>query len=66
MNESSGPVLRIGAILSGPLFALGGITTFGHRCTFLASAGLTLKGLMLIAAATRHRTPRPRGQGTGA
>lgn len=52
---------RIGAILSGPLIALGGITALGQRSTFLASAALTLIGLLLIAVAAKHHTASPRG-----
>lgn len=45
---------RVGAILSGPLIALGGATALGQRATFLACAVLTLVGLLIIAAAGRR------------
>lgn len=45
---------RIGAIVSGPLIVFGGVTALGQRATFVASAALTLIGLLLIAAASRH------------
>ncbi|HEX7350497.1 MFS transporter [Brachybacterium sp.] len=48
---------RIGAILSGPLIALGGSTVLGLRATFWACAVLTLIGMLIILAAARRSSP---------
>lgn len=45
---------RVGAILSGPLIALGGATVLGQRATFLACAVLTLVALVIIVVAGRR------------
>ena len=45
---------RIGAILSGPLIALGGATFLGMRATFWACALLTLVGMLIILVAARR------------
>jgi SET family sugar efflux transporter-like MFS transporter len=44
---------RIGAIVSGPIIAIGSLTVFGQRGIFLASAVLTLIGLGIIGIASR-------------
>jgi SET family sugar efflux transporter-like MFS transporter len=48
---------RIGAILSGPLIALGGATVLGLRATFWACAVLTLIGMLILLAAARRSSP---------
>lgn len=48
---------RIGAIISGPLIALGSLTVLGNRGTFLACAVVTAVALLVIAVAAR-RPPR--------
>jgi SET family sugar efflux transporter-like MFS transporter len=58
---------RIGAIVSGPIIAVGALTALGQRGVFLTSAVVTLLGLLIIAAArwvTARRTadaPQHRG-----
>ena len=52
---------RIGAILSGPLIALGGATLLGLRATFLACALLTVIGMVIILVAARRGTAVIRG-----
>ncbi|GAA3643945.1 hypothetical protein [Microlunatus ginsengisoli] len=42
---------RIGAIVSGPIIAVGTLTAFGQRGIFLTSAAVALLGLLVIAAA---------------
>ena len=42
---------RIGAIVSGPIIAFGSLTILGQRGIFLASAVVTLLGLLIIASA---------------
>ncbi len=42
---------RIGAIVAGPIIAVGSLTAFGQRGIFLTSAVVTLVGLFIIAAA---------------
>ncbi len=42
---------RLGAIVSGPIIAVGSLTAFGQRGIFLTSAAVTLAGLLIIATA---------------
>lgn len=42
---------RIGAIVSGPIIAFGSLTVLGQRGIFLASAVVTILGLLIIASA---------------
>jgi MFS transporter, SET family, sugar efflux transporter len=44
---------RLGAIVSGPLIAIGSLTVLGQRGIFLTSAVLTLISLAIIAVANR-------------
>jgi SET family sugar efflux transporter-like MFS transporter len=44
---------RIGAIVSGPVIAIGSVTVLGQRGIFLVSAALTLVGLAIIIIAGR-------------
>lgn len=44
---------RLGAIVSGPIIAIGSMTILGQRGIFFACAALTLAGLALIALANR-------------
>jgi SET family sugar efflux transporter-like MFS transporter len=46
---------RIGAIVSGPLIAIGSLTVLGQRGIFLASAAVTLIGLVIIGIVSRTR-----------
>jgi len=55
---------RVGAIVAGPIIAIGSLTAFGQRGIFLTSAALTVVGLLLILIAGRtparnHRLPAP-------
>ena len=50
---------RIGAIVSGPIIALGSKTALGNRGIFLACGLLTVLALVVIAIAARQREPRP-------
>jgi len=50
---------RIGAILSGPLIALGGVTVLGLRATFWACAVLTLIGMLIILVVARRSPAMP-------
>jgi len=55
---------RVGAIIAGPIIAIGSLTAFGQRGIFLTSAALTVVGLLLILIAGRtparnHRLPAP-------
>ena len=50
---------RVGAILSGPVIALGSLTALGQPGIFVACAGLALLGTLALALA--HRLPRLRG-----
>jgi SET family sugar efflux transporter-like MFS transporter len=55
---------RIGAIIAGPIIAIGSLTALGQRGIFLASAALTVVGLLLILIAGRtparsHRLTAP-------
>jgi MFS transporter, SET family, sugar efflux transporter len=45
---------RIGAIVSGPLIALGSLTVLGNRGIFLACAAVTAAALAVISAASRR------------
>lgn len=49
---------RMGAVVSGPIIALGALTPLGHRGVFLACALLTLAGLGLVHAARRASPAR--------
>ena len=49
---------RIGAVVSGPIIALGALPPLGHRGVFLACALLTLAGLGLVHAARRASPAR--------
>jgi MFS transporter, SET family, sugar efflux transporter len=50
---------RIGAIVSGPVIAIGALSAYGQRGIFLVCAALTLVGLIVIAIAGRlSRQPR--------
>jgi SET family sugar efflux transporter-like MFS transporter len=42
---------RIGAIVAGPIIAVGSLTVLGQRGIFLTSAAVTLVGLLIIAIA---------------
>lgn len=42
---------RIGAIVAGPIIAVGSLTALGQRGIFLTSAAVTLLGLLIIATA---------------
>jgi SET family sugar efflux transporter-like MFS transporter len=44
---------RLGAIVSGPLIAIGSLTVLGQRGIFLTSAVLTMISLAIIAVANR-------------
>ena len=44
---------RVGAIVSGPIIAIGSLTVLGQRGIFLTSAALTLIGLLIILIASR-------------
>jgi SET family sugar efflux transporter-like MFS transporter len=44
---------RLGAIVSGPIIAIGSLTVLGQRGIFLVSAALTLISLAIIAVANR-------------
>ena len=50
---------RVGAILTGPLIALGAATRFSYRSTFAACALMTAIGMvaLVFAARGRHRAP---------
>jgi SET family sugar efflux transporter-like MFS transporter len=50
---------RVGAIVSGPIIALGSTTALGNRGIFLACGILIILALVVIAAAARQRQPRP-------
>jgi SET family sugar efflux transporter-like MFS transporter len=52
---------RIGAIVSGPVIALGSLTVLGQRGIFLAAAALTVisLGIILVAGRTGARTESP-------
>jgi SET family sugar efflux transporter-like MFS transporter len=44
---------RLGAIVSGPIIAIGSLTVLGQRGIFLTSAVLTLISLAIITVASR-------------
>ena len=48
---------RVGAIVSGPIIAIGSLTALGQRGIFLTCAALTLIGLVIITVA-RRTAPR--------
>ena len=51
---------RIGAIVSGPIIALGAMTSLGYRGVFLACAVLTAAALVTVGAVDRvHRRMKP-------
>lgn len=50
---------RIGAILSGPLIALGGMTVIGLRATFVACAIITVIGMLIILVVGRRGAALP-------
>jgi SET family sugar efflux transporter-like MFS transporter len=50
---------RIGAIVSGPIIALGSTTALGNRGIFLVCGLLTVLALVVIATAARQRARRP-------
>jgi SET family sugar efflux transporter-like MFS transporter len=51
---------RIGAIVSGPIIALGAMTSLGYRGVFLACAVLTAAALVTVGAVGRvHRRMKP-------
>ena len=52
---------RIGAIVSGPIIALGSTTALGNRGIFLACGVLILLALVVIAVAAWSSKPRPTG-----
>ena len=43
---------RVGAIVSGPIIAIGSLTVLGQRGIFLTCAALTLIGLVIIGLAS--------------
>ena len=45
---------RLGAIVSGPLIALGSLTALGNRGIFLACAVLTAAALAIISSPAGH------------
>ncbi|MFD2081657.1 MFS transporter [Actinopolymorpha cephalotaxi] len=49
---------RIGSIVSGPIIAFGSITALGQRGIFVASAALTLAGLLIISLGGRITTKK--------
>lgn len=57
---------RIGAIVSGPIIAVGSLTAMGQRGIFLSSAALTLVGLTIIVVANRVKPFEPRRSATSA
>ena len=52
---------RIGAIVSGPIIALGSTTALGNRGIFLACGVLIFLALVVIAVAAWSSKPRPTG-----
>lgn len=50
---------RIGAIVSGPLIALGSLTVLGNRGVFLGCALVSVAALAVISVASRRRPGRP-------
>ena len=51
---------RLGAIVSGPIIAVGSLTVLGQRGIFVTCAAVTLVGLVIIVIASRT-TRRPSG-----
>jgi SET family sugar efflux transporter-like MFS transporter len=57
---------RIGAIVSGPIIAVGSMTALGYRGIFALCAGLTVLALVLIWVASRiTRTPQNQSDPAG-
>ena len=50
---------RVGAIVSGPLIALGSVTAWGYSAIYAACAALTVLGLVLVAVIARTARPAP-------
>jgi len=50
---------RVGAIVAGPIIAIGSLTPLGQRGIFLTSAALTLICLGIIGIASRIAKPAP-------
>ncbi len=50
---------RVGAIVSGPIIAVGSLTAFGQRGIFLTSATVTLVGLVILTIASWTSRRRP-------
>jgi SET family sugar efflux transporter-like MFS transporter len=50
---------RVGAIVSGPIIAIGSTTALGNRGIFLACGLLIVLALIVITTAARQREPRP-------
>jgi len=46
---------RVGAIVSGPIIAIGALTVLGERGIFVACAALTLLALVVVGAAARSQ-----------
>lgn len=46
---------RVGAIVSGPIIAVGALTVLGDRGIFVACAALTLLALLVVGAAARSK-----------
>ena len=55
---------RLGAIVSGPIIAVGSLTVLGQRGIFVTCAAVTLVGLVIIVIASR--TTRRRSGGPSA
>ncbi|MEV4989984.1 MFS transporter [Pseudarthrobacter sp. LMD1-1-1.1] len=55
---------RIGAIVSGPIIAVGSLTGLGQRGIFLTSAALTLAGLTIVVIANRAKPVKPKRSAT--
>ncbi|WP_457947469.1 MFS transporter [Pseudarthrobacter sp. alpha12b] len=55
---------RIGAIVSGPIIAVGSLTVVGQRGIFLTSAALTLVALAIIVVANRTKPVMPERSAT--
>ena len=53
---------RVGAIVSGPIIAIGSLTALGQRGIFLTCAALTVVGLLIIAIASRTTKPTQKSQ----
>jgi hypothetical protein len=46
---------RVGAIVSGPIIAVGALTVLGERGIFVSGAALTLLALLVVGATARSR-----------